>query len=231
MMKMTLRKYLFVAAALLLLGAGTSVDAFAQSRGGAGGRGSSGGVRPGGPGGASGPGREIIIVPGGRRSPVDEFPVPTDRDRRITDIERTRRDEHERARREERERRDEHRRQEDETRRLETKRREAIRRQDEEASRFQKLARWLEVSPERLQNFYLEAKAANPNLRLGQFFAAFVIANRLNSSHPNVTPQAILRGLDSGMSLERTLGNLGLTGEEIKATVKWAQRVVNHLKP
>lgn len=231
MKTVTLKRFLFVVVASLLLGAGMSVDAFAQSRGGAGGRGAGagGGVRPSGPSGSR---REVILVPAGRRgSPIDDFPVPTRGTREITDVERTRRDEHERTRREERERRDERRRQEDETRREETRRREATRRHDEEANRFQKLARWLEVSPERLQNFYLEAKAANPNLRLSQFFSAFVIANRLNGSHPSVTPQAILRGLDSGMSLERTLGVLGLNGEEVSAAVKWAQRVVNHLKP
>lgn len=224
MKTVTLKRFLFVAAASLLLTGAIGVDAFAQSRGGAGGRGAGagGGVRP------SGAAR-VIVVPGGRRgSTIDDFPMPT---RRIPDVDRTRRDEHERARREEREVRDERRRQEDETRREETRRREATRRHQEEANRFQKLARWLDVSPERLQNFYLEAKAANPNLRLSQFFAAFVIANRLNGSHPSVTPQAILRGLDSGMSLERTLGALGLNAEEVSAAVKWAQRVVNHLKP
>lgn len=227
MKTVTLKKCLFAAAAGLLLSPGMSLDVFAQSRGDAAGRGASagGGVRPSGPIES----RRVVVIPGDRRgSVIDNFPAPT---RRIPDIERTRRDEDERTRRAERERRDERRRQEDKTRREETRRREATRRHEEEANRFQKLGRWLDVSPERLQNFYLEAKAANPNLRLGQFFAAFVIANRLNGSHPSVTPQAILRGLDGGMSLERTLGALGLSGEEIKAAVKWAERVVNHLKP
>ena len=237
MKKVTLIRFLFVAASVVLLSAAMGLDAFAQSRGGAGGRGAGagGGVRPGGPVGPSGSRRETITVPGGRQGyPVDDFPrpnLPNETDRAIPDIDRARRDEQERARREERDLREARRRLENETRREEARRRDAIRRHDEEANRFQKLARWLEVSPERLQNFYLEAKAANPNLRLGQFFAAFVIANRLNSSHPSVTPQAILRGLDSGMNLERTLGTLGLTAEEIKATVKWAERLVNHLKP
>lgn len=234
MKTLTLKRFLIVVATGFLLGAGTSKDAFAQSRGGAGGRGagaggnmSGGGVRP-----VGGARREIILVPGGRRGfLVDDFPMPTGRDRRIPDIDRTRRDEHERTRREERERRDERKRQADETRREETRRREATRRHEEAANRFQKLARWLEVSPERLQNFYLEAKTANPDLRLGQFFAAFVIANRLNGSNPSVTAQSILRGVDSGMSLERTLVALGLGAEEASAAVKWAERVVNHLKP
>lgn len=234
MKTITLKRFLIVAVTGLLLSAGTSLDAFAQSRGGAGGRGagaggntSGGGVRP-----VGGVRREIILVPGGRRGfPVDDFPMPSGRDRRITDIERKRRDEDERTRREERERRDERRRQEDETRREETRSREATRRHDEEANRFQKLGRWLGVSPERLQNFYQEAKAANPELRLSQFYAAFVIANRLNGSNPSVTPQAILRGQDSGMSLDRTLVTLGLSAEEANAAAKWAERVFNHLKP
>ena len=170
--------------------------------------------------------RESILVPEGTaRFPVDDFPMPSGRDRSIADIERTRRDDDERTRREERERRDERGRQEDETRREET------RRHDEGANRFQKLGRWLDVSPERLQNFYQQAKAVNPDLRLSQFFAAFVIANRVNSSNPSVTPQAILRGQESGMSLEQTLVALGLNAEEARAAAKWAERVVNHLKP
>lgn len=171
------------------------------------------------------PRREIIVVPGGRRGfPGDDFPTPVERPRRLPDVERTR-DDHERRRREEHERRDER------ERRDEDARRESPRRHDEEANRFQKLARWLNVSPERLQNFYLQAKAANPDLRLSQFFSALIIANRLNDSNPNVTPQAILRGLDSGMSLERTLVALGLSAEEANAAAKWAQRIANHLKP
>jgi len=67
--------------------------------------------------------------------------------------------------------------------------------------------------------------------RLNQFFASFVIANRLNGSYPNVEPQAILRGLDSGMSLERTLVALGVSAEEAKAAENWGERVVNQLKP
>ena len=225
MKTVTLRKFLFLAAASLLLIGGIGADTLAQSRGGAGSRGAGtgGGVRP---TGTSGSRREVIVPQGRRGSPIDDFPMPT---RGIP--ERTRRDEDERARREERERRDERRRQEDERRREEARRREATRRHDEEANRFQKLARWLGVSPERLQSFYQEAKAANPNLRLSQFFAAFVIANRLNGSNPGVTAQAILRGQDSGMSLERTLVTLGLSAQEASAAVKWAERVVNQLKP
>src|SRR5687768_9289815 len=111
MKNITLKKCLFVAAAGLLLSAGMSVDAFAQSRGGAGGRGTSagGGVRPSGP---IEP-RRVVVMPGDRRgSVIDNFPAPT---RRIPDLERTRRDEDERVRRAERERRNERRRQEDET--------------------------------------------------------------------------------------------------------------------
>ena len=226
----TLRRFLFAITASLLLIVGIGVDAFAQSRG-AGGRaaGAGGGVSPSSAGGSR---REVIVGPQRQGSPTDNFPWPARRDRGINDVERTPRDEQESARKDRDERlREERRQQEDQTRREETARRETARRQDHEANRFQKLARWLEVSPERLQNFYLEAKQANPNLRLSQFFAAFVIANRLNGSNSNVTPQAILRGLDSGMSLERTLTALGLSTEEVKATINWAERVVNHLKP
>jgi hypothetical protein len=214
--KRCLKKFLFFAATGFLLVAGMSVDALAQSRGG---RGANvGGVRP--VGGATRPGREVIVAPVGRGS-IHDSPMPTGRVRRVPDVDLTPRDERERREREERER---------ERRDIET-RREAARRQNDEANRFQKLGRWLGVSPERLQNFYLEAKEANPELRLSQFFASLVIANRLNSSNPNVTPQAILRGLDAGMSMEPTLVALGLSGEDAKAAAKWAERIVNHLKP
>jgi hypothetical protein len=168
------------------------------------------------------PGRDIVVVPAGRRGPaIDEFPG---RVRRVPEIDR--RDD---INRRERERRDVER--PEVERRDEETRRDVSRRQEDEANRFQKLGRWLGVDPERLQNYYQQAKANNPDLRLGQFFGALVIANRLNGSSPNVTAQAILRGLDAGMNMERTLVALGLTAEEAKSAAKWAERVVNHLKP
>lgn len=220
MKTLTLKKFLFMATACLLLSVGMGAVAFAQVRGGGRGAGvggnPSGGSRP--AGGVIAPQRGIIVAPGRRGFPGDDFPTPIERTRRMPDIERPR-DDHDRRRREERERRDE------------DARREAARRHDDEANRFQKLGRWLNVSPERLQSFYQQAKAANPDLRLGQFFSALILANRLNGSNPNVTPQAILRGLDSGMSLERTLVALGLSAQEANAAAKWAQRIANHLKP
>jgi hypothetical protein len=214
-LKSGLKKFLFLAATGFLLVAGTSADAVAQNRGGGRGASVGGGVRP-----TGSPTRSIIVVPAGRRgAAIDDFPMPTGRVRRMPDVDR--RDEHERRERERRERE----RRDDETRR------EVTRRQDDEANRFQKLGRWLGVEPERLQHYYQQAKATNPDLRLSQFFGALVIANRLNSSNPNVTPQALLRGLDAGMNMERTLVALGLSSDEAKAAAKWAERVVNHLKP
>ena len=200
---------------------GLSADALAQSRGGAR-RAGVGGVRP--VGGIVRPTRDIIMVPGGRRGTIDDFPMPTSRIRRVPDVERTRRHENERREHERRPHLDD-------GRQEETREPETIRHHDNEANRFQKLGRWLGVSPERLQSFFQEAKAANPDLRLSQFFSAMVLSNRLNDSFPNVKPQAILRGLDSGMSLERTLVALGLSAEEAKAAVNWAERVVKYLKP
>ena len=217
----TLKKLMFGMTVSLVMTGGIWINSFAQSRGGgARNTGASGGVRPSGP---AGPRREVILVPAGRqRYPTADYPWPTRDGRDSPDVDRSRRDE--------RTTRDESQRHDNEARRQDD-RRAADRRSSEDANRFQKLARWLGVSPERLQSFYQEAKQENPDLRLSQFFAAFVIANRLNGSHPSVTPQSILRGLDSGMSLERTLSALGLSAEEIKATVNWAERVVNHLKP
>lgn len=215
-----LKKFLFLAATGLL-GAGVSVDVVAQHRGGGRAPGVVGSVRPVGSA-ATLPGREIIGMTPRRRGAIDDSPLPSRRDTRVLDVERTRR---EAAERTERERREQERRDD------ENRRRAGDRREEDEANRFQKLGRWLSVSPERLQNFYLQAKAADPDLRLSQFFAAFVIADRLSGSNPSVTPQAILRGLDSGMSMERTLLALGLNGEEASAAIKWAERIVKHLKP
>jgi hypothetical protein len=162
----------------------------------------------------------VIVVPERRRGgSIDEFPTRTRTVRRFPDIER--RDDDLRRERERRER---------DGVDVDT-RRDVPERRDDEANRFQKLGRWLGVSPERLQHYFLEAKASNPNLRLSQFFSALVIANRLNGSNQNVTAQAILRGLDAGMNMERTLVALGLTAEEASAAAKWAARVANHLKP
>jgi len=217
--KRCLQKFLPLAATGFVLVAGMSVDSLAQSRSGGRVAGVGGGVRP--VGSVTRPGREVIVVPAGRRGSIQDFPMPTGRVRRVPDIERLPREERERRERE----------LGDPDRRDDEGRREPRRRQDDEANRFQKLGRWLGVSPDRLQHFFLEAKGANPELRLNQFFASFVIANRLSSSNPNVTPQAILRGLDAGMNMERTLVALGLSGEEAKAAIKWAERIVNHLKP
>lgn len=208
--------FLFATAAVLLV-VGMGISAVAQSRGAGRGPGAGGGARP--VPTIVRPTRDIVVVPGARRGPVADLPNPSTRVRRMPEVDRGR---------EERERRDPDR---DWDRRDDERDDERRRRQDDNGNRFQKFARWLGVSPERLQNFYQEAKAANPDLRLGQFFSAIVIANRLHGSNPNVTPQAILRGLDSGMSLERTLVALGLSGDEAKAAVKWAERLVKHLKP
>jgi hypothetical protein len=210
-----LRSLLLAAATSVTLAAGFTTSVFAQGRGGAAGRGA----------GAPMPSTGRTVVVPTNRGPVANFPTPA---RRVTDIDRVRGDEIERRRRVDDERR---RRAERDERERDRRDDETRRRRDGDANRFQPFARWLGVDPERLQNAFIAAKENNPNLGFSQFFSAFVIAERANGSNPNVTAQAILRGLDSGMSLERSLVTLGMTAEEAKNAAKWAERIFNHLKP
>lgn len=92
--------------------------------------------------------------------------------------------------------------------------------------RFTGLARKLNTTPEALQSQYQAARAANPDLKFGQFVAANVVSGNLSATHPKVTTSAILSGLQSGKSLGQTLQNLGVSKSEAKAAEKKARRAV-----
>jgi len=89
---------------------------------------------------------------------------------------------------------------------------------------FRGIAAKLNTTPEALQDAFQTARVANPKLSRGNFIAANVLANNLGASHPNITTQAILSGLQSGKSVGQTLQSLGLSASEAKQ----AKRAADH---
>ena len=193
-----------LALALVLL-AGASSTAFAQGRGRGGGGGGGGGMGRG--GGSGGVSRGLGTASGrsGGRSD-DGLGNASDRSRGRSD------DGLERAR--ERSRRDEERRVGDAPR------------TENELHRFNGIARKLDTTPEALRQQYMAARAANPDLKFGQFVAANVVADNLSGRHPGITAQAILSGLESGRSIGQTLRDLGLNEDEAKEAEKAAKREI-----
>jgi len=88
---------------------------------------------------------------------------------------------------------------------------------------FAGVAKHLNTTGDALQQAYGAALQANPQLSRGQVLKARVLERNLKAQKPAVTAQAILDGLASGKTVEQTLGNLGLTGDEAKAADSTAQ--------
>jgi hypothetical protein len=101
-------------------------------------------------------------------------------------------------------------------------------RTEEDLHRFQGISRKLNTTPETLRSQYEAARAANPNLKFGQFVAANVVADNLGATHSNITTAAILSGLQSGRSIGQTLQDLGLSNSEAKLAEKNAKREIEH---
>lgn len=101
-------------------------------------------------------------------------------------------------------------------------------RTEEDLHRFQGISRKLNTTPETLRSQYEAARAANPNLKFGQFVAANVIAENLSATHSSITTAAILSGLQSGRSIGQTLQDLGLNSSEAKIAEKNAKREIEH---
>jgi hypothetical protein len=97
---------------------------------------------------------------------------------------------------------------------------------DDELNRYRGIARKLDTTSEALRSRYEAALAANPDLKWGQFVAANVIADNLNSRNSSITASAILAGLQSGDSIGETLRNLGLSSDEAKQAEKDAKRQI-----
>ena len=99
---------------------------------------------------------------------------------------------------------------------------------DKDLNRFRGIANKLGTTPDALRAEYQAALAANPNLKFGQFVAANVVARNLSATHPNITSDAILAGLQSGKSLGQTLQDLGLSSSDAKQAEKEAKREIKH---
>jgi hypothetical protein len=97
---------------------------------------------------------------------------------------------------------------------------------DNELNRYRGISRKLNVPAETLRSRYEAALAANPDLKWGQFVAANVIADNLNSRNSSITASAILAGLERGDSIGETLRSLGLSSDEARQAEKDAKRQI-----
>ena len=95
---------------------------------------------------------------------------------------------------------------------------------DNELNRYTGVAKKLDTTPEELRAVFQTALETNPGLTFGNFVAAGVISDHLSGTHPDITFDAILAGLENGMSLGKTLQNLGLNSSEAKFLQKQAKK-------
>jgi hypothetical protein len=106
--------------------------------------------------------------------------------------------------------------------------------QGEPSGRFRGPATRLRTTPEALEAAYAVSLRTNPALTHGQFTAANMLARNLRSTHPTITTQAILSGLQGGKSLGQTLQALGLSSDEAKLATKdadhWAKEAIREAK-
>jgi len=89
---------------------------------------------------------------------------------------------------------------------------------------FRGIAAKLNTTPEALEAAFHRARGTNPQLSRGNFVAANVLADNLGATHPNVTTDAILSGLQSGKSVGQTLQSLGLSASDAKQAARAAGR-------
>ena len=206
-MRLNLLRKLFLPVLTFAFVAAGQTSTRAQTRNGRSAGAPTGRTRPAGPT-TSGAGRVIVVGPERRsRIPADDFPTT----RRRPDAGPERR----RDRREETERR----------------RREPERLGERDTQRLQKLARYLGTSPERLHQLYVTAHNANPDLRPRDFLTALVVGHELQGTHPNITAQTLLRGLQAGQSIPQTLGSLGLRPAEVRTALNHAKRIIDAFTP
>ena len=86
------------------------------------------------------------------------------------------------------------------------------------------LAKALNTNANSLRSGYAAALAINPELKFGQYVSATRLGQNLGRRFPNISRDAILNGLNSGMSLGRTLQSLGLGEREAKEARKQVER-------
>jgi hypothetical protein len=98
-----------------------------------------------------------------------------------------------------------------------------MRRADDDLNDHPGVPRALHTNANDLRTGYQTALATNPDLTFGNYVSATRLGQNLNRRFPNITRDAILRGLASGQSLGQTLQDLGLSSEESKAARKQAE--------
>ena len=101
---------------------------------------------------------------------------------------------------------------------------------DKELLEHPGMANGMNMSANQLRSGYQAALKTNPNLKFGQFVAANRIAKNLGSRNPNITTDAILKGLAGGKSIGQTLQGLGLSSKEAKDAEKTADREIKESK-
>ena len=101
---------------------------------------------------------------------------------------------------------------------------------NEELRRYTGISKKLGTTPEALRSQFDAALAANPDLTWGKFVSANVVANNLSRRFPAITSTAILAGLQSGDSLGETLQNLGLGEKQAEEVEKAAKREIKESK-
>lgn len=110
---------------------------------------------------------------------------------------------------------------------LERARQASLRRADDDLREHPGVPRALKMNANDLRAGYQAALVTNPDLSFGNYVAATRLSQNLGSRHPNITRDAILRGLASGRNLGRTLQDLGLSERESKDA---RRRVENEIK-
>jgi|SRR5947209_47285 len=81
-----------------------------------------------------------------------------------------------------------------------------------------------------LRSAYQTALQTNSSLTFGQFVAANMLARNLGTNHPGITTDAILSRLANGMSIGRSLQDLGLSSSEAKAAKKQVDQQIKASK-
>jgi hypothetical protein len=97
---------------------------------------------------------------------------------------------------------------------------------DRELDRYRGIAKRFDTTPETLRDRFLSASLDNPDLTFGQFIAARVVADNLNSRYPMVTAETILLGLQGGTNFGLTLRNLGVGDDDARNARSFADRQI-----
>lgn len=99
-----------------------------------------------------------------------------------------------------------------------------LRRADDDLRDHPGIAPALHTNANDLRRGYQAALLQNPDLTFGNYVAATRVSQNLGRRFPGITRTAILDGMASGMSLGRTLQDLGLSKDQANDAKKQAER-------